>query len=141
MLIRKANRIAIDTRRGPGNFAVANPTLAAALEGTASFTIAPVNTDVDTAAQGVTYLGTMDGRLKVYLDTFCATDEVVIGYKGVSPYDAGIIYLPYIQLLVSKATFEDSFNPALGLMSRYAIMNNLFGATNYYVRCAFNNMP
>lgn len=141
MIIRKANRIAIDTRRGPGNFVIANPTLAAALEATASFVIAPVDTDVTTGQQGVTYLGNLDGRMKVYLDTFCMQDEVVIGFKGVSPYDSGIIYLPYIQLLVSKATFEDSFNPALGLMSRYAIMSNLFGAHNYYIRCMFANMP
>ena len=141
MIIRKANRIAIDTRRGPGNFVVANPTLAAALEATSSFIVAPVNTDVNTGAQGVTYLGALDGRLRVYLDTFCMQDEIVIGFKGSSPYDAGIIYLPYIQLLVSKATFEDSFNPALGLMSRYAIMNNLFGAHMYYIRCMFANMP
>ena len=141
LIIRKANRIAIDTRRGPGNFVIANPTLAAALEGTASFIVSPVNTDVNTGAQGVTYLGSLDGRLKVYLDTFCMADSTLIGYKGVSPYDAGIVYLPYIQLLVSKATFEDSFNPALGLMSRYAIMNNLFGARNYYINIEYDNMP
>lgn len=141
MIIRKANRIAIDTRRGPGNFIVANPTLAAALEASSAFVIAPVETDVTTGQQGVTFLGDLGGRLRVYLDTFCMQDEVVIGYKGPSPYDSGIIYLPYIQLLVSKATFEDSFNPAIGLMSRYAIQNNLFGAHNYYVRCMFQNMP
>lgn len=139
--IRKANRIAIDTRRGPGNFLVANPTLCAAFEGTAAFTIAPVNTDVDTSVNGVTYLGSLDGRMKVYIDTFCATDEFLVGYKGPGAYDSGIIYLPYVQLQVAKATFEDSFNPAVGLMSRYAIMSHLFGASNYYTRVVIQNMP
>lgn len=141
LAIRKANRVAIDTRRGPANFLIANPTLAAAFEGTAAFTIAPVNTDVDTSVNGVTFLGTLDGRMKVYHDTFCATDEFVVGYKGPGAYDAGIIYLPYVQLLVSKATFEDSFNPTVGLMSRYAIMSHLFGANNYYIRVEIENMP
>jgi len=141
LAVRKANRIAIDTRRGPGNFIVCNPTLAAAFEGTASFIIAPVNTDVDTSVNGVSYIGTMDGRMKVYLDTFCSTDEFLVGYKGPGAYDSGIIYLPYVQLQMAKATFEDSFQPAIGLMSRYAIMSHLFGAENYYSRVVIQNMP
>lgn len=140
LAIRKANRIAIDTRRGPGNFIVANPTLCAAFEGTSAFTIAPVNTDVDTSINGVSFIGTLDGRMKVYHDTFTAADEFLVGYKGPSAYDSGVIYLPYIQLMVSKATMEDSFNPAVGLMSRYAIMDNLFGASNYYIRVLIENM-
>jgi len=141
LLVRKANRIAIDTRRGAGNFAVANPTLCAAFEGTSAFTIAPVAHDVSTAVSGVTFLGTLDGRIRLYHDTFTATDEFVVGYKGPSAYDSGIIYLPYVQLLVNKATYEDSFNPTVGLMSRYGLMSNLFGASNYYIRTVFQNMP
>jgi hypothetical protein len=141
LLIRKANRIAIDTRRGAGNFVVANPTICAAFEGTSSFTLAPVNTDVDTSSFGVSFIGNLDGRMKLYRDTFCDVDEFVVGYKGPSPYDSGIIYLPYIQLMVSKATFEDSFHPTVGLMSRYAIMDHLFGAQDYYIRCVIDNMP
>lgn len=79
--------------------------------------------------------------MKVYHDTFTQTDEFVVGYKGPSAYDAGLIYLPYVQLMVSKATMEDSFNPAVGLMSRYAIMSNLFGANNYYIRVVIKDMP
>lgn len=141
LAIRQANKIAIDTRRGPGNFVIVNPTLAATFEGTSAFVVAPVNTDINTNVNGVSYIGNLDGRMKVYLDTFCPTDEFLIGYKGASAYDAGIIYLPYIQLLLSKATFEDSFNPTIGLMSRYAIMEHMFGAHNYYVRTQITNMP
>lgn len=141
LLNRKANRIAVDTRRGSGNFVVANPTICAALEGTSAFTIAPVNNDLNTTTQGISFIGTIDNRMRVYQDTFTETDEFTVGYKGPSAYDAGIIYLPYIQLMMSKATFEDSFNPAIGLMSRYGLMTNLFGASNYYVRCIVNNMP
>lgn len=141
LAVRKANRIAIDTRRGPGNFIICNPTLAAAFEGSSSFIVAPVDSTVDTSINGVSYIGTLDSRMKVYLDTFCTTDEFLVGYKGPSAYDAGIIYLPYVQLQVAKATFEDSFQPTVGLMSRYAIMSHLFGASNYYCRVVINNMP
>lgn len=141
LLVRKANRIAVDTRRGAGNFVVAAPSICAALETTSSFTIQPVNADVNTAVTGVAKIGSLDGRMTVYRDTFATIDDVVIGYKGPSEYDTGIIYLPYIQLLVSKAVFEDSFNPTVGLMSRYAIHQHIFGAENYYIQVAAQNLP
>lgn len=141
LAIRKSNQIAIDTRRGSGNFVIASPTLAAAFEASSAFTIAPVDTDVDTAINGVAFIGTLDGRLRLYRDTFLVTDEFLVGYKGPSSYDAGIIYLPYIQLMTSKAIFEDSYNPSVGLMSRYGIMSHMFGASNYYIRCQVDNMP
>lgn len=141
LLIRKANQIAIDTRRGAGNFAIASPVMCAALEATSAFTVAPSNVAVTTAQTGVAKVGSLDGRMMVYRDTFATgIDDIVIGYKGASSYDTGIVYLPYIQLMVSKATYEDSFQPSVGLMSRYAIHNNMFGASNYYIRVAFSSM-
>lgn len=140
LLIRKANQIAIDTRRGAGNFVIASPVMCAALEATSAFTVAPSNASVNTAQTGVAKVGSLDGRMMVYRDTFATVDDIVIGYKGASSYDTGIVYLPYIQLMVSKATYEDSFQPSVGLMSRYAIHNNMFGASNYYIRVAFDNM-
>ena len=124
--VRQANRIAILTRRGAGNYIIANPTVCAAFEGSSAFTIAPVANNVDTGKTGVAFIGTLDSRLKLYRDTFASTDEYVVGYKGGSAYDAGIIYLPYVQLQVAKATFEDSYNPTIGLMSRYAIMDSMW---------------
>lgn len=141
LIIRKANRIAVDTRRGAGNFVIAAPSLCAALETTSSFTIQPVNAAVNTAVTGVAKIGSLDGRMTIYRDTFATIDDIVIGYKGPSEYDTGIIYLPYIQLLVSKAVFEDSFNPTVGLMSRYAIHQHIFGAENYYIQVAAQNLP
>ena len=140
LTIRKANQIAISTRRGAGNFIVASPIMTACYEATAAFTIAPSSVDVNSGVTGVAKVGSLEGRMNVYRDTFATSDDILIGYKGPSAYDTGIVYLPYIQLMVSKATFEDSFQPSVGLMSRYAIHSHLFGAQNYYVRVAFNNM-
>jgi hypothetical protein len=141
MVIRKANQIAINTRRGAGNWLVSHPTVCAALECLSAFTIAPVQSDVSTAATGIARLGSLDGRLNVYRDTFSTTEEIIIGYKGPSEYDTGVIYCPYVVLLNSKATLEDSFNPTVGLMSRYAIVNHLFGSYNFYQYIDVNNMP
>jgi len=140
VIIRKANQIAIDTRRGAGNFTIASPTMCAALEATSAFTIWPTEGDVNTATVGVAKVGSLDGRMMVYRDTFATVDDIVVGYKGASSYDTGIVYLPYIQLMVSKATYEDSFQPSVGLMSRYAIHEHMFGASNYYIRVQFTNM-
>ena len=140
MIIRKANGIAIDTRRGAGNYVVASPSMCAALEALDSFATAPVDSDVNTATTGVARIGSIGGRMTVYRDTFADGDDLVIGYKGPSEYDTGIVYLPYIQLMQMRATFEDSFNPSIGLMSRYAILDNLFGASNYYVKITGQNM-
>jgi len=141
LIVRKANQIAIDTRRGAGNFIVASPTLCAALETTNSFSIAPVDNDINTAVTGISRVGSLDGRLSIYRDTFATTDDLIIGYKGPSAYDTGIIYLPYIQLMTARSTFEDSFQPSVGLMSRYAILDNLFGSKNYYIRVNATNLP
>ena len=142
-MIRKANLIAVNTRRGAGNFVIASPVLSAAFEALSAFTVAPVNANVNSGVTGVSRIGSLDGRMTVYRDTFYidTVQQYTVGYKGPSEYDAGIIYLPYIQLLPSQATFEDSFNPAVGLMSRYAIHNHLFGAANYYQKVRITGMP
>jgi len=145
-LIRTGNKIAVNTRRGSGNFTIVNPTVGAVFETLASFTIQAVPSDVSTATTGVARLGSLDGRIAVYRDTFQTTDQMIIGYKGPSEYDTGVIYLPYIQLLAMKATFEDSFHPTIGLMSRYAIYGGstndiLFGSQNFYQYVKVNNLP
>ncbi len=140
MVIRKANRIAIDTRRGAGNFVVASPSMCAALEALDSFTVAPIDGDINTGVTGVARIGSLGGRMSVYRDTFATGDDLIVGYKGPSEYDTGIVYLPYIQLMQMRATYEDSFNPAVGLMSRYAILSNIFGAKWYYIKINATNL-
>jgi len=142
-MIRKANTIAVNTRRGSGNFVISSPILCAAFESLSAFTVAPVNSNVNTGVTGVARIGSLDGRMTVYRDTFYTetVQQYTVGYKGPSEYDAGIIYLPYIQLLPARATFEDSFNPTVGLMSRYAVHDHLFGAANYYQKVRITGMP
>jgi hypothetical protein len=138
--IRRANVIATNTRRGAGNWIIANPNVSAVFETLADFTIAPVSSDINTAITGVARIGSLGGRMNLYRDTFQATDQLIVGYKGPSEYDTGIIYLPYIQLLASRATFEDSFQPTMGLMSRYAIHTHIFGAKLYYQKITVTNL-
>ena len=140
-MIRRSNNIARLTRRGSANFVIADTDVASVIESLADFTIAPVASDVTTAVTGVARLGSIGGRMTVYRDTFTTTDQMILGYKGPSEYDTGVIYLPYVQLLASRAVFEDSFQPSIGLMSRYAIHTHIFGAANYYEKITVSNLP
>lgn len=140
-ILRRAQQIAINTRRGSGNWIVGNPYSVAIFESMAAFAIAPVPSDVNTAAVGISRIGSLDGRLSIYRDTFQDTNQFIVGYKGPSEYDTGVIYLPYIQLLASRATFEDSFQPAVGLMSRYGLHDHLFGSKNYYQKITLLDLP
>jgi len=140
-ILRRAQQIAINTRRGSGNWLVGNPYSISIFESLASFTIAPVPATADTLAVGVSRLGSLDGRISVYRDTFQSKNQFIVGYKGPSEYDTGVVYLPYIQLLASRATFEDSFNPTIGLMSRYGIHQHIFGAANYYQKVTLTSLP
>jgi hypothetical protein len=141
VVVRRANEIAIDTRRGAGNFVLAAPYVCAAFEGLSSFVIHPTDGEINTLVAGVAKMGSLDGRIAVFRDTFAASDYMTVGYKGPSEYDAGIIYLPYIQLMVSKTIYEQSFHPTVGLMSRYAIHNHIFGANLYYKKVTITGLP
>jgi len=141
MIVRKANLIAINTRRGAGNFVICSPMTVAALESLSSFILAPVPGEINSLVSGVSKVGSLDGRISVYRDTFATSDYATVGYKGPSEYDAGIIFLPYVSLMVSKTVFEQSFQPTVGLLSRYAIHSSIFGSNNYYQRVAVVNLP
>ena len=140
-ILRRAQDIAINTRRGSGNWIVGDPYSVAIFESMAAFAIAPVPGGVNTSQVGISRIGSLDGRLTVYRDTFQNAQQFIVGYKGPSEYDTGVIYLPYVQLLASRATFEDSFNPAVGLMSRYGIHDHLFGSKNYYQKVRLLDLP
>jgi len=150
VVVRRANKIAIDTRRGAGNFVLASPYVCAAFEGLSSFVIHPTDGEINTLVAGISKMGSLDGRITVFRDTFAITqtyqsvsypDYLTVGYKGPSEYDAGVIYLPYIQLMVSKTIFEQSFQPTVGLMSRYAIYEHIFGSNLYYKKVLVKGIP
>ena len=83
--------------------------------------------DSDTST---TFAGVMNGRYKVYVDPYAAnvsaSQYYVVGYKGTSPYDAGMFYCPYVPLQMVRAVGESSFQPKIGFKTRYGIAANPF---------------
>lgn len=129
---REANAIAKATRRGKGNIIIVSSDVASALAmaGVLDYTPAlQANLNVDDT--GNTFAGTLHGRIKVYIDPYFGGssngDELcTVGYKGSSPYDAGIFYCPYVPLQMVRAVGQNSFQPKIGFKTRYGMVANPF---------------
>ena len=128
-----ANEIAVATRIGAGNFIIASPRVCSVLESLPEFTIWTQDAKLNTLGTPApnTYVGTI-GRYKVYRDIFATTNYCVVGYKGNSTNDAGIIYCPYVPVMFDEAKGPESFHTHLGVLTRYAIVANMFGSELYY---------
>lgn len=138
--LKASNEIAQSTRRGAGNFIMASPGVVAALEALEQFSVSSVATNLSTETSGVAKVGTI-GRFTVYRDMFASTDYAVVGYKGPKDNDAGIIYCPYIPLMFSRAVGQEEFQPRIGVLTRYALCNNLFGSDLYYRYIDVRGLP
>ena len=133
-LERDANRIAQRTRRGKGNIIICSSDVASALQmaGVLDYTPA-LNNNLNVDDTGNTFAGVLNGRFKVYIDPYSANSTAkqyyVVGYKGTSPYDAGIFYCPYVPLQMVRAVGQDTFQPKIGFKTRYGLIANPFAET------------
>ena len=124
---REANVIAKETRRGKGNFIICSSDVASALAASGMLDYSPaMSTALNVDDTGNTFAGTLNGRTKVYIDPYSATDYINVGYKGTNPYDAGLFYCPYVPLTMVRAVAEDSFQPRIGFKTRYGMVSNPF---------------
>ena len=127
---RDANVIAQDTRRGKGNFIICSSDVASALSMAGVLDYAPaLNTNLNVDDTGNTFAGVLNGRYKVYIDPYsantgAASQFYVAGYKGTSPYDAGLFYCPYVPLQMVRAIDPDTFQPKIGFKTRYGMIAN-----------------
>lgn len=127
---REANKIAIDTRRGKGNFVLVSSDVASALAAAGVMDYAPaLATGLSVDDTGNTFAGTLNGRLKVYVDPYANGDFACVGYRGANPYDAGLFYCPYVPLTMVKAVGENDFQPRIGFKTRYGLQQNPFVGT------------
>ena len=133
---RDANHIGQDTRRGKGNFIVCSSDVASALAmaGVLDYTPA-LSTNLNVDDTGNTFAGVLNGRFKVYIDPYssnlgAANQFYVVGYKGTSPYDAGIFYCPYVPLQMVRAVDPSSFQPKIGFKTRYGMIANPYVTTS-----------
>jgi len=155
-LVVEANRVAIRNRRGAANFIIATPRICAILETLPNFSWMPVNGNVNTQPVGIAKVGSVGGRFQIYRDTRTeaqtnnagytstanpasnyssgrdAIDYALLGYKGSEYYDSGIVYCPYIPVMVQRTIGPNDFSPRVGLLTRYGVVDHIFGANLYY---------
>ena len=142
-VIIEANRVAIRNRRGPANFIIATPRVCAIMEMLPEFQWMPVNGNVNTQPTGIAKVGTLGGRFTIYRDTrtdaqylagqrATALEYALLGYKGTEYYDTGIVYCPYIPVMIQRTIGPNDFSPRVGLMTRYGVVDYIFGANLYY---------
>jgi hypothetical protein len=154
-LIVEANRVAVRNRRGAANFIIATPRVCAILETLQNFTWMPTNGNVNTQPVGIAKVGSIGGRFQIYRDTRTeaqaqsyagvygtpggygnprakAVDYALLGYKGSEYYDSGIVYCPYIPVMVQRTIGPNDFSPRVGLLTRYGVVDHIFGANLYY---------
>ena len=161
---RDAKAIAQRTRRGKGNIVMCSADVASALTmaGVLDYTPA-LNSNLNVDDTGNTFAGTLMGKFRVYIDPYSANlttanatpgnQYYVVGYKGSSPYDAGLFYCPYVPLQMVRAVGENSFQPKIGFKTRYGLVANPFAegtsqglgrlqvnANRYYRRVAVKNL-
>jgi hypothetical protein len=132
---RDANAIAQRTRRGKGNMILCSADVASALTmaGVLDYTPA-LNANLNVDDTGNTFAGVLAGKYRVYIDPYAANQAAdqyyVAGYKGSSPYDAGLFYCPYVPLQMVRAVGQDTFQPKIGFKTRYGIVANPFAGQN-----------
>jgi hypothetical protein len=128
---RDANAIAQRTRRGKGNTIICSADVASALAmaGVLDYTPA-LNANLNVDDTGNTFAGVLQGKYRVYIDPYAANvaaqQYYVVGYKGSSPYDAGLFYCPYVPLQMVRAVGENTFQPKIGFKTRYGMVANPF---------------
>jgi len=131
---REANAIGQRTRRGKGNIIITSADVASALQMAGVLDYAPaLNNNLSVDDTGNTFAGVLNGRFRVYIDPYSANNTAsqyfVVGYKGTSPYDAGIFYCPYVPLQMVRAVGQDTFQPKIGFKTRYGLVANPFAQT------------
>jgi hypothetical protein len=129
---REANVIAKETRRGRGNFLICSSDVASALSMAGKLDYTPaLSTNLQVDDTGNTFVGTLNGTYKVYIDPYFGGSSsghelCLVGYKGTSPFDSGFFYCPYVPLQMVRAVGPDSFQPKIGFKTRYGLVGNPF---------------
>ena len=145
---RAANRIAQRTRRGAGNWAVVSPAALTVLQSASTSAFARTTEGSFEAPTNQKMVGTLNGAMKVYVDTYLGdTGASLVGYKGSSEADAAAFYCPYIPLMSSGTVLDPAtFEPVVGFMTRYGYValtntaSSLGNAADYLESITMSNL-
>ena len=148
LINRTANKIAQRTRRGAGNFAVVSPEALTVLQSASTSAFARTTEGTFEAPTNTKFVGTLNGAMRVYVDSYAAdATAVLVGYKGSSETDAAAFYCPYVPLMSSGTVLDpDTFEPVVSFMTRYGYVelsntaSSLGNAGDYVGEVAMSNI-
>ena len=143
LINRAANAIAQRTRRGAGNYAVVSPTALTILQSATTSAFARSTEGTFEAPTNNKLVGTLNSSMKVYVNTYASSDDVIVGYKGSSEADAPAFYCPYIPLMSSGVVLNPTtFEPTVSFLTRYGYVelsntaSSLGNAADYLAKVA-----
>ena len=148
LINRTANKIAQRTRRGAGNYAVVSPESLTVLQSASTSAFARTTEGTFEAPTNTKFVGTLNGAMRVYVDSYAAdATAVLVGYKGSSETDAAAFYCPYVPLMSSGTVLDPStFEPVVSFMTRYGYVelsntaSSLGNAGDYVGEVAMSNI-
>jgi hypothetical protein len=147
LINRAANVIAQRTRRGAGNWAVVSPYALTILQSATTSAFARTTEGTFEAPTNTKMVGTLNSAMKIYVNTYAGTDDILIGYKGSSESDAAAFYCPYIPLMSSGVVLDPStFEPVVSFMTRYGYVeltntaSSLGNAADYLGKVSISNV-
>ncbi|MBL96427.1 MAG: hypothetical protein CMF52_01295 [Legionellales bacterium] len=148
LINRAANKIAQRTRRGAGNYAVVSPQALTVLQSASTSAFARTTEGAFEAPTNTKFVGTLNGAMRIYVDSYAADDTaVLVGYKGSSETDAAAFYCPYVPLMSSGTVLDpDTFEPVVSFMTRYGYIelsntaSSLGNAGDYVGEVAMSNI-
>ena len=148
LINRAANKIAQRTRRGAGNYAVVSPQALTVLQSASTSAFARTTEGAFEAPTNTKFVGTLNGAMRIYVDSYAADDTaVLVGYRGSSETDAAAFYCPYVPLMSSGTVLDPStFEPVVSFMTRYGYIelsntaSSLGNAGDYVGEVAMSNI-
>ena len=147
LINQQANLVAQRTRRGAANWAVLSPSALTVLQSATTSAFARTTEGTFEAPTNTKFVGTLNGTMRVYVNTYAANDDVLLGYKGAGEIDAAAFYCPYVPLMSSGVVVDPaSFEPVVSFMTRYGYVeltntaSSLGNAADYVSKIAVSNL-
>lgn len=148
LINQQANLVAQRTRRGAANWAVISPSALTVLQSATTSAFARTTEGTFEAPTNTKFVGTLNGTMRVYVNTYAADDApVLLGYKGQGEIDAAAFYCPYVPLMSSGVVVDPAtFEPVVSFMTRYGYVeltntaSSLGNAADYLSKIAVANL-
>ena len=150
-VVVEANRVAVRNRRGPANFIVATPKVCSILQLLPEFSAFQIGAQIQAHPNGIARVGSLAGQFNIYRDTRTEAQYLsgvrsepveycLLGYKGSEFWDTGLVYCPYIPVMVQRTMGPNDFSPRVGMLTRYGVIDHLFGSQNFYHLIVLKNL-